>query len=312
MVLPSQLNPLSLQKWRDVEARSQAAFLGVALGDALGATTEFMTPHEIKYKYGVHQKIVGGGWLHLHPGQITDDTEMSIYLARAIKQCNGWDLTAIADHFVQWMKSRPVDIGATCARGIRTYLHKGITEMPYNEWDAGNGAVMRVVPVAIYTLGDDARLIDYAHQQGRLTHHHQLSDSACVAVSRMVHQAMLGSSMEQLHAIAEELILRHPQFSFKRYDGQSSAYVVDTIKTVFHYFFSTSSFKDCLIKVVNQGGDADTTGAIAGMIAGAFYGKESLPISWVRRLDKEIRLEIEELALWLVHRSPLAGRQTGT
>ncbi len=312
MAISSQQNLPSPSKWQEIESRSQAAFLGVALGDALGATTEFMTPHEIKYKYGVHQKIIGGGWLHLNPGQVTDDTEMSLYLARAIKKSGGWDLTAIADHFVQWMKSRPVDIGATCARGIRTYLHKGTTEMPYNEWDAGNGAVMRMVPVALFTVGDEARLTKCAFQQGRLTHHHQLSDSACVAVGRMVQQALLGGSMEQLHAIADELILQHPQFSFKRFDGHSSAYVVDTIKTVFHHFFNTSSFKECLIKVVNQGGDADTTGAIAGMIAGAFYGKENLPKRWVRRLDKDILKEIEGMALWLVRRSPLADRRTST
>ena len=58
--------------------RARAAFLGVALGDALGATTEFMTPREIRAKYGVHRKIVGGGWLHLKPGRVTDDTEMSL------------------------------------------------------------------------------------------------------------------------------------------------------------------------------------------------------------------------------------------
>jgi ADP-ribosyl-[dinitrogen reductase] hydrolase len=68
----------------EVMRRARAAFLGLAVGDALGATTEFMTPGEIRAKYGVHRKIRGGGWLHLKAGQVTDDTEMSLCIARAL------------------------------------------------------------------------------------------------------------------------------------------------------------------------------------------------------------------------------------
>ena len=125
--------------WPEIEQRAGAAFLGVAIGDALGATTEFMTPMEIRAKYGTLKKIVGGGWLHLKPGRVTDDTEMSLCIARAIRDSGGWDLTAIADQFAAWMKRRPIDIGATCARGIREFMHKGTLEVPFNEWDAGNG-----------------------------------------------------------------------------------------------------------------------------------------------------------------------------
>lgn len=307
MVVPQLGKPLSNQYWQKIEKRATAAFLAVAIGDALGATTEFMTPHEVKFKYGVHKKIIGGGWLHLAPGQVTDDTQMSLYMARAIRSSGGWNLEAIADHFVLWMKSRPVDIGATCARGIRTYMHKGSTQVPYNEWDAGNGAVMRMVPAALYTLGSEELLINCALEQARLTHHHSLSDAACVAIGRMVQQAVLGASIEQLRNLTEEFIIRHPKFAFKRYSGHCSAYVVDTIQTVFHYLFETSNFKDCLIGVVNQGGDADTAGAIAGMIAGPLYGLADLPKIWTKKLDKSLYKEIESLSLWLVRHSPLAN-----
>ena len=307
MVTPSKLKATSHEVRQAIEQKAQAAFLGLAIGDALGATTEFMTPHEIKAKYGVLRKIIGGGWLHLRPGQVTDDTQMSIYMARAIEAAQGWQLTTIAEYFSQWLKSRPVDIGATCARGIRTYLLKGTTEMPYNEWDAGNGAVMRMAPVALYTLGDDEQLKDYAVQQAHLTHHHPLSDAACITVGRMVQQAVLGVPLEQLRRPANELIQTHPQFSFKHYNGHSSPYVVDTLKTVFNFLFNTSDFETCLIGVVNQGGDADTTGAIAGMIAGALYGPAGLPKFWIKRLDREVLKEVKHLALKLVRRSPLAG-----
>lgn len=293
--------------WPEIEQRASAAFLGTAIGDALGATTEFMTPMEIRAKYGTLKKIVGGGWLHLKPGRVTDDTEMSICIARAIRDSGQWELTAIAEQFAAWMKNRPIDIGATCARGIGNYLHNGTLEVPFNEWDAGNGGVMRMVPVALGTLGDDRLLQTWAEQQAHLTHNHPLSDAACIAVGRMVHQAMIGASTASLKTIADDLVASHPKFRYRPYLGNSSAYVVDTMQTVLHYFFSTDSFEACLIGVVNQGGDADTTGAIAGMIAGAFYGIDNLPRRWIRRLDQGVREEVIELANHLVNIAPLAA-----
>jgi len=307
-ILPEEENENPLP-WPEIAQRARAAFLGVAIGDALGATTEFMTPMEIRAKYGTLKKIVGGGWLHLKPGQVTDDTQMSLCIARAMRDSGGWNLSAVAENFVAWMKSRPVDIGATCARGIGDFMHKGILEVPNNEWDAGNGGVMRMVPVALGTVGDDRLLETWAVEQARLTHNHPLSDAACIAVGRMVQQAMTGASREALKTIADDLVATHRTFRYRPYLGNSTAYVVDTMQTVFHYFFNTSSFEDCLIGVVNQGGDADTTGAIAGMIAGAFYGTQSLPRRWLRRLDRAVREEATDLADHLINASPMAAAQ---
>ena len=292
---------------QDIISRAQAAFLGLAVGDALGATTEFMTPGEIRSRFKVHRKIVGGGWLHLKPGQVTDDTEMSLALARAVLQAGDWDLPGIADAFVGWMKSKPVDIGATCRRGIRDYMLNGRIEAPYNEWDAGNGAVMRMAPVALFTFGDTALLERCALAQARLTHHHELSDAACLAVGQMVHQALRGAHRHDLHAVTRELTAAHPKFKFNHYRGHASAYVVETMQTVFHYLFTTASFEECLTGVVNQGGDADTTGAIAGMIAGAHYGLEAIPRRWVRRLDGAVREEVMAAATGLLRLSPWAA-----
>ncbi len=305
-LIPPEENSLP---WSQIEQRASAAFLGLAIGDALGATAEFMTPMEIRAKYGTLKKIVGGGWLRLKAGRVTDDTEMSLCIARAIRECGAWDLTAIAEQFAAWMKSRPVDIGATCARGIGDYIRKGTLEVPFNEWDAGNGGVMRMVPVALGTLGDDRLLQTWAVQQAHLTHNHPLSDAACVAVGRMVHQALIGASIASLKTIADDLVACHPKFRYRPYLRNSTAYVVDTMQTVLHYFFSTDSFEACLIGVVNQGGDADTTGAIAGMIAGAFYGINHLPRRWLWRLDRDVRNEADELAHHLVNAAPLATRR---
>ena len=288
----------------EIIERAQAAFLGLALGDALGATTEFMTPGEIRVQYKVHCKIIGGGWLGLKPGQVTDDTDMSLCIARALLAAGGWDLPGIAAQFARWMKGNPPDVGATCRRGIRDFMLKGQMETPPNDWDAGNGAVMRMAPVALYCLGDETLLARRALEQAHLTHNHPLSDAACVTVGQLVQQAVLGATRQQLHACCRKLTALYPNFRFDPYRGHASAYVVDTLQTVFHYLFTTANFEECLIGVVNQGGDADTTGAIAGMIAGAFYGLEGIPSSWRRKLSPVVTDEVLAAAAALVHLSP--------
>ncbi|MBD3660699.1 MAG: ADP-ribosylglycohydrolase family protein, partial [Arenibacter algicola] len=131
--------------------RARGAYLGLAVGDALGATVEFMTPREIRHAHGVHADIVGGGWLHLKPGRVTDDTEMSLALGDAILAEGGFRAEAIADHFDAWLKSKPVDVGNTVRRGIVRYRTHGSVAGPENAFDAGNGAVMRTLPVALAT-----------------------------------------------------------------------------------------------------------------------------------------------------------------
>jgi ADP-ribosyl-[dinitrogen reductase] hydrolase len=292
----------------EIYDRARAAYLGLAIGDALGATTEFMTPGEIRATYKVHKKIIGGGWLYLKAGQVTDDTEMSLALGRAILSSQEWALQEIANNFLVWMRNKPVDIGATCRRGIRDYMLKGQLEVPYNEWDAGNGAAMRMAPVALFTLGDDNQLRQYSVEQAHLTHNHALSDAACMAIGKMVQQGIFGIDRFRLHEITRELVAAHGSFRFNNYQGHASAYVVDTLQTVFHFLFSTASFEECLIGVVNQGGDADTTGAIAGMIGGAFYGLDAIPVRWLKKLNKEVRAEVEDQAVKLVALSPWAAQ----
>lgn len=294
---------------KEIYDHARAAYLGLAIGDALGATTEFMTPGEIRAKFKVHRKILGGGWLYLKAGQVTDDTEMSLALGRAILAAGEWPLQGIADNFLAWMKGRPVDIGATCRRGIRDYMLKGQLKVPYNEWDAGNGAAMRMAPVALFTLGDDSLLQKYSVEQAHLTHNHPLSDAACMVIGRMGQQGILGADRFRLHEITRELVAEYGSFRFNNYKGNASPYVVDTLQTVFHYLFSTASFEECLIGVVNQGGDADTTGAIAGMIAGAFYGLDEIPGRWLKKLNKDVREEVEGQAVRLVELSPWASQE---
>lgn len=293
----------------DVRARARAAFLGFALGDALGATVEFMTPGEIRAAHGVHRELVGGGWLRLRPGRVTDDTELSLCVARAIEAAGGFDPAAVAARFAAWMRGGPSDVGSTVRKGIRRFMLEGTLAGPPCEGDAGNGAAMRMVPVALATLGDAARMERWAIEQAHLTHHHPLSDAACVHVGELVQLACLGRSKAQLRRASAALAGRLPAFRFDPYHGHAGGYVVETLQTVLHFFHATRGFEACLVGVVNQGGDADTTGAIAGAIAGAFYGPDELPARWLRRLDRAVREEVEDLAARLVARSPLANAQ---
>ncbi|MFL5303450.1 MAG: ADP-ribosylglycohydrolase family protein [Anaeromyxobacteraceae bacterium] len=129
----------------DVRDRARGAFLGVAVGDALGATVEFMTPREILAAHGVHAEVIGGGWLPLAPGAVTDDTEMSLCAARAIVAAGHFEARGVADALVAWLRTLPLDVGNTCRRGLRRYMVDGTLERPPSQGEAGNGAAMRIV-----------------------------------------------------------------------------------------------------------------------------------------------------------------------
>jgi ADP-ribosyl-[dinitrogen reductase] hydrolase len=272
--------------------RALGAYFGVAVGDALGATVEFLTRGEIKAKYGEHNRIIGGGWLKLKPGQVTDDTAMSLALGRALIAAGGFEAKAVCEAFVAWLRTRPVDIGNTCRRGISRYMHLGTTEKPFNDGDAGNGACMRTLPVALATLASRIDFERWTLGQCHITHNHPLSDDATLAVGAMVQSLVAGGGVKEVRAHANALVAKHRTFQFTPYHGLSSPYIVDTLQTVLHFYFRTDNFKDYLIEVVNQGGDADTTGAIAGMLAGATYGASAIPDEWLRRIDPAVVAEI--------------------
>ena len=290
-----------------MKTRGVGAYLGLAVGDALGATLEFMTPREIQAKYGTHDKIRGGGWLGLKPGQVTDDTTMSLALGRSILEAGRVDAMAAVLAFDNWMRAKPVDIGHTVRRGIVHFRLTGQSCVPENEYDAGNGACMRTLPVALATLGRDAALVRAASRaQAHVTHNNYLSDAAAECVIAMVQAAIGGATTNDLlSGAARDLVAEHPQFRFRgRRRDHPSAFIVETMQAVFQALFDTDTFENCLIDVVNRGGDADTTGAIAGMIAGAVYGEDAIPRRWLKKLDPAISDACRDQALALPARFP--------
>jgi ADP-ribosyl-[dinitrogen reductase] hydrolase len=284
--------------------RALGAYLGVAIGDALGATVEFLTAHEIAGKYKVHNQIIGGGWLNLRPGRVTDDTEMALALGSALVASGGWNLNAIADAFVGWMRSKPIDIGNTCRRGIRRYLADGSLCAPPAEEDGGNGAAMRNCPTVIASLASDELVTRRSIEQAHLTHHHPKSDAATAAIARMTRRLLLEGEQAACQQIAADLVAQYPAFRFQPWPGNASGYIVDTVQTVFDGFFHSGSFEECLVRVVNRGGDADTTGAIAGQLAGALYGVQGIPARWLKKLDPAVTAAIRSQTAQLLSLSP--------
>ncbi len=287
---------------KDLKRRAVGAYLGVAVGDALGATTEFLTPREIEHKYGIHDKIIGGGWLHLKPGHVTDDTEMSLALGKSILENGGVVATAAAEAFSDWMRTKPVDIGNTVRRGIVHYRNTGEPFSPENEFDAGNGACMRSVPIALaYWNAPYEKVVEVSRIQSHVTHNNPQADAGTEAVLRMTVAALNGAPKEDFKDIADALVAEHKPYRFDSKKAQNpSAWIVHTLKVVFQAFFTNDSFETILIDVVNRGGDADTTGAIAGMLAGATYGVDAIPKPWLKALNPKVRVACEKQALDLL------------
>jgi ADP-ribosyl-[dinitrogen reductase] hydrolase len=265
-----------------------------------------MTPREIEASYGVHSDIRGGGWLKLKPGQVTDDTTMSLALGQAILEAGEVDPNGIAEAFSQWMSNKPVDIGHTVRRGIVQYRLKGTTQMPPNEYDGGNGACMRTLPIALVTWGSQPPEIQTKSRlHAHITHHNALSDAATECIIDMIHKALEGVSLSHLEAIAWQLVDTHSEF---RFDGKHcdnpSGFIVETFQAVMQALTANDNFSEAMIDVVNRGGDADTTGAILGMVAGTLYGLSAIPKEWQEKLDKKVMASCQQQAEALLRLSP--------
>ncbi|WP_230970076.1 ADP-ribosyl-[dinitrogen reductase] hydrolase [Nitrogeniibacter aestuarii] len=276
---------------RTLRDRAVGAYLGLAIGDALGATVEFMTPREIQARHGVHKDITGGGWLRLKAGQVTDDTTMALALGEAILAQDGHvEPEACARAFDDWMRAKPVDIGNTVRRNLITWRRTGEAKAPYSEHDAGNGAAMRLLPVALVSLGRSLTDIATANAaQAHVTHHNALSDAACECLIALIHAGLLHRPAEALIAI-DRLFDTQPVFKLpaKRVENPSG-FIVDTMHAVLQTLEDFEDVFPALVDIVNRGGDADTTGAIVGMLVGARHGVDALPKRWVRALDRATR-----------------------
>jgi ADP-ribosyl-[dinitrogen reductase] hydrolase len=280
--------------------RIKGALYGVAVGDALGGPLEFMSKQEIASRYGTVRSMIGGGWLDLTPGETTDDTAMTIAVAEGIVEDPEDPIHAIGKRFIEWEMSAPKDIGITCSRAIREAIRLGGHSPSSEKWreaglrikrsmgnrNGGNGALMRTIYPALY-YRDEYEAMVKARDIGDMTHYSEASrvciDLYVSIVNRIIAEE--GNQEARIKAAAEV-----------KPAGQPTGYVVDSLDYAMKATALHDNFEDTLVWAVNQGGDADTIGAITGGMAGALYGYDAIPEIWTNHLDTELKEKLNHLA----------------
>ncbi len=280
--------------------RFRGCLVGLAAGDALGTTLEFLPPGS----FDPINDMVGGGVNNLRLGQWTDDTSMSLCLATSLIECRGFDAMDQVQRYVRWWKDgylsstgQCFDIGNTTRAALSRFIHTGDPRSgASNPRTAGNGSLMRLAPVPMYFAGDAAVAIDRSADSSRTTHGAVEAVEACRYFGGLLVGALHGVDKETLLAPAycpvegqweksplTENIVEVANGSFKRReppDIKGSGYVVQSLEAALWAFHKTHDFRQGALLAVNLGDDADTTGAIYGQIAGAHYGLEAIPPRW--------------------------------
>ena len=284
--------------------RYRGCLLGLATGDALGVTLEFKEPGTFR----LIDDMIGGGPFRLNVGQWTDDTSMALCLATSLIEKNGFDPLDQMQRYVRWFregylssKEDCFDIGNTVRDALARFEDSGD---PYSgstdPMSAGNGSLMRLAPVPMYFSEDAQLAIDRSAGSSRTTHAAIEAVDACRYFAGLLIGSLNGVGKETLlsplyspieglwgRSLLAEKIADIAAGSFKHREPpaiKGTGYVVDTLEAVLWAFHRTDDFREGALKVVNLGNDADTTGAIYGQIAGAYYGVESIPAKWRQRL----------------------------
>lgn len=287
--------------------RIRGALYGVAIGDCLGTPAEFKTAQEVQQTYGRISEIIGGGFMHLAPGVGTDDTAMTLAVAEGLMNAKpGTDpVEAVGREFVRWYCGEPIGLGATCGRAIYYASQDGRIASPTRDmWlraskqthvdlqgrSGGNGTLMRTLPVALL----DKNQIMLAYDISKMTHWDDDAAIACMLYCDAVRALIRGAKMlDALDPVLSEEAYRPALSMDRRFIPNPTGYVVDTFNTALWGLTRGAGFEDTLIRVVNLGGDADTTGAITGGLAGAAYGYSGIPGRWLTALDKGLVARLE-------------------
>lgn len=281
----------------NLEDRITGALLGVAAGDALGASLEFMSPAEIQRKHGVHREITGGGPFGWRPGQGTDDTDLTwAVLAGYLNR--PYTLEKVADNMLEWFRSRPPDIGGATSRALGRLARSGDPRNSGNtgERSCGNGSLMRCIPTPLARPDAAVRRREMA-EISAVTHAHVQCIDSCVAYGEIVHALLEGAGADDALAAARSLDL-HPQVRWAL-DADprlpverlhTSGYVIHSLGCAVWAIQQDHTLEEVLVALVNRGDDSDTTGAIAGGLLGALQGVEAIPRRWRHRLEYHDRL----------------------
>lgn len=275
--------------------RYRGCLLGLAVGDALGTTLEFKRPGTFQPITG----IVGGGPFGLKPGQWTDDTSMALCLAKSLVEKNGFDAANQMQQYLRWYRTGDLsstgecfDIGLTTRRALNEFE---ATRNPFcgsaTAFTAGNGCIMRLAPVPMFFAKSLDEAIAMSGESSRTTHGAREAVDACRFLGSLIVGALNGCPKEGLVAAnywkagsLAPAIQEIAKGSYKeRMPPQirGSGYVVESLEAALWAFYRAKSFREGALLAVNLGDDADTTGAVYGQLAGAFYGADGIPQEWL-------------------------------
>jgi ADP-ribosyl-[dinitrogen reductase] hydrolase len=279
------------------------AFLGLAIGDALGAPVEFCS----RDTFEPVTDMRAGGYFKLPVGAWTDDTAMALCLGDSLLSDPALDPKDLLDRFCRWASAGEntstgvcVGIGQNTLRVLGNYHRKGdLFAPPTKQKSDGNGAAMRLAPVMVRHWRNPAEACRVASVQSRVTHYSDISAGACEYLAVILSQLIGGKSWNiALEAPVdpawrdEVKALAHQDWAARtRGSINSSGYVVHTLEAAIWAVATTNSFSQALLTAVNLGDDADSVGAVTGQLAGALYGRSAIPAVWLTTLVQTDRIE---------------------
>lgn len=296
-----------------LEYRAIGALLGLACGDAIGAAVEFME----RGSFMPVTDMRGGGLHGIPAGYWTDDTSMALALLHSLLECESFDASHQMQQYCAWWKEGKYsstgdcfDIGGQTRSALERFQR---THNPFAgstaAAHAGNGSLMRLAPIAIFYHRSLSDTIMYAAESSRTTHGTIACVDACKVFSAMLHHAIEGHNKQAVLASAEfllsdtsKLIAEIASGSYrtkKRMQINSSGYVVHTLEAALWCFYHSQSLEEAVLLAANLGDDSDTVAAVTGQLAGAFYGADAIPTSWIETLYQSEKLHVEAKKLFV-------------
>ena len=284
-----------------IENKIKGSLYGFAIGDAMGATTEFRDVEFIKKHYGKVTNIIGGGAFNLPAGHGTDDTAMTLCVCEAIEYGFGhvrnWSyhehssreeamLDRCCENFIEWLKTDGLGCGRCCYESImaniystsyKEWIRKTFEpkDMPDDKRRLGNGSLMRTMPIVLAGLSEDLAI-----SQSQLTHNNIMCDTVISIYYRNLENILLYGKLKS-HATK----LAEP-----------TGHVCNTLNNALYWVQNTKTFEDAIINPVNHGGDSDTIAAITGSMAGALYGYDAIPQRWIDKLSSDVKASLDKYA----------------
>lgn len=288
------------------------SIIGHAIGDAMGMPTEFCIREHLLSTPVVD--MIGSKKVGQPAGSWTDDTSMEVATIESIISNNGFNYSDIMSRWCDWLNKGEYtpngvvfDVGRTCLKACRNFKN-GIEPTKCglsDENSNGNGSLMRILPVAIYSYINDLsndELLKLTNDVSSLTHGHNISKLACYMYVKFVIRLFNGMSKEECYEyLKNDDYSMYDYYSISKYDRlikddirnlkiddiKSSGYVVDTWECVLWILLNSKSYKETIIIATNIGQDTDTIGAIVGSMAGIIYGLDEAPKQWLDTLIKK-------------------------